>query len=66
MGSEMCIRDRNNYTLRARSDMDKQSAQRHPIIVYNEFDGETLWGATARMTMNLIKALDDKAILLPA
>ncbi len=60
------LRDESNYTLRARSDMDKQSAQRHPIIVYNEFDGETLWGATARMTMNLIKALDDKTILLPA
>ena len=56
----------DNYTLRARSDMDTQSALRHPIIVYNEFDGETLWGATARMTMNFFKAMDDNELLLPA
>lgn len=59
------LKDEANYTMRARSDLDPQTAQRHPIIVYNEFDGETLWGATARMTMNFIKALDEKAILLP-
>lgn len=59
------LRDEANYTMRARSDVDKQSAARHPIIVYNDFDGETLWGATARMTMNFIKALDDGDILLP-
>jgi len=60
------LKNSDNYTLRARSDMDKQSAQRHPIIVYNDFDGETLWGATARMTMNFFKALDDQDFLLPA
>jgi len=59
------LRDEANYTMRARTDLDPQTAQRHPIIVYNEFDGETLWGATARMTMNFIKALDDSTILLP-
>jgi len=60
------LRNADNYTLRARSDMDKKSAARHPIIVYNDFDGETLWGATARMTMNFFKALDDEELLLPA
>jgi len=60
------LQNSENYTLRARSDMDKQSALRHPIIVYNDFDGETLWGATARMTMNFFKALNDKELLLPA
>lgn len=60
------LRDENNYTLRARNEMDKKTAKRHPIIVYNDFDGETLWGATARMTMNFIKALDDQSILLPS
>lgn len=60
------LRDKNNYTLRARNELDEQSSRRHPIIVYNEFDGETLWGATARMTMNLFQALDEKRILLPA
>ena len=59
------LRDPSNYTMRARSEIDTESAMRHPIIVYNEFDGETLWGATARMTMNLFKALDEKTILLP-
>jgi len=59
------LQNPDNYTMRARSDMDKQSALRHPIIVYNDFDGETLWGATARMTMNLFKALNDNELLLP-
>ncbi len=60
------LRDPNNFTLRARSELDPQSAKRHPIIVYNEFDGETLWGATARMTINFIKAVDEGNILLPS
>jgi len=60
------LQDENNYTMRARNDVDKQSALRHPIIVYNDFDGETLWGATARMTMNFFKALDEQTLLLPA
>jgi len=60
------LRNPDNYTMRARNDLDKQSALRHPIIVYNDFDGETLWGATARMTMNFFKALDDGELLLPA
>lgn len=60
------LRDEANYTLRARNELDKKTAERHPIIVYNDFDGETLWGATARMTMNFIKALEDKTILLPS
>jgi len=59
------LKDEANYTQRARTNMDPQSAKRHPVIVYNEFDGETLWGATARMTMNFIKALDEKVFLLP-
>lgn len=60
------LQDSANFTMRARNEYDKQSAMRHPIIVYNEFDGETLWGATARMTMNFFKALDDDQFLLPA
>jgi len=59
------LRDRNNFSFRARQNMDPQSARRHPIIVYNPFDGETLWGATARMTLNFLKAVDDGDILLP-
>ncbi len=59
------LQDRQNFSFRARKDMDPQSARRHPIIVYNEYDGETLWGATARMTLNFLKALDDNKIALP-
>lgn len=59
------LRNPDNYTMRARSELDKESARRHPIIVYNEFDNETLWGATARMTLNFFKALDEKQFLLP-
>ncbi len=60
------LRDRNNFTFRARQNMDPQSARRHPIIVYEPFDGEILWGATARMTLNFLKAVDDGVIPLPA
>lgn len=60
------LQDRNNFTFRARQNMDPQSARRHPIIVYEPFDGEILWGATARMTLNFLKAVDDGVILLPA
>ncbi|MFT4730867.1 MAG: 8-oxo-dGTP pyrophosphatase MutT (NUDIX family) [Granulosicoccus sp.] len=59
------LQDTNNFTYRARADMDSKSARRHPIIVYNEFDGETLWGATARMTLNFLKALSDENIVMP-
>lgn len=59
------LRDRNNFTFRARQNLDAQSAKRHPIVVYEEYDGEILWGATARMTLNFIKAIDDNKIPLP-
>ena len=59
------LRDRNNFTFRARQNMDSQNARRHPIIVFEPFDNEILWGATARMTLNFIKAIDDGKIVLP-
>lgn len=59
------LRNQDNFTMRARREMDPRSARRHPIIVYNEFDGEILWGATARMTLNFLKAIDDGEIPLP-
>lgn len=60
------LQEKQNFSFRARKDMDLQSARRHPIIVFNEYDGETLWGATARMTLNVLKALKDGKILLPS
>lgn len=59
------LKERENFTFRTRDEMDAKSAQRHPIIVYEEYDGEILWGATARMTLNFIKALDEGRIPLP-
>ncbi|MDB4224123.1 CoA pyrophosphatase [Granulosicoccus sp.] len=59
------LQDTDNFTYRARLEMDPQSSRRHPIIVFNEFDGETLWGATARMTLNFLKALSDEKIVIP-
>ena len=59
------LKDTNNFTYRARQEMDPQSARRHPIIVFNEYDGETLWGATARMTLNFLKAVSDGNINIP-
>ena len=60
------LRDQQNFTFRSRAELDTQSARRHPIIVFNPYDGETLWGATARMTLNFLKAVDDGNILLPS
>ena len=59
------LRRRENLTLRARREMDPRSARRHPIIVFEPWDGETLWGATARMTVNFIKAIDEGRVSLP-
>ena len=59
------LKDTSNFTYRARQEMDPQSARRHPIIVFNEYDGETLWGATARMTLNFLKAVSDGNIDIP-
>jgi len=59
------LRQRNNFSLKARQDMDPASARRHPIIVFEPYDGEILWGASARMTINFIRALDNGDILLP-
>ncbi|MEE9321294.1 MAG: CoA pyrophosphatase [Granulosicoccus sp.] len=60
------LRQRGNFSLRARQDMDPTSAKRHPIIVFEPYDGETLWGASARMTVNFIRSLDRGEIVLPA
>lgn len=59
------LRQRDNFSLKARKDMDPASARRHPIIVFEPYDGETLWGASARMTINFIHSLDKGEIVLP-
>jgi len=49
------LADPTNHQLRYRrlSDADAEV----PVIYYRDFNGETLWGATARITMNLIATL---------
>jgi len=59
------LRDRNNLTIRPRGEKDPEGPRLHPIIVYDAYDGETLWGATARMTINFIRSLDGGSIPLP-
>ena len=60
------LAQRDNFTLRGRDELDPDTARRHPIIVYEPYDGEVLWGASARMTMNLIKTIDEGKMILPA
>ena len=59
------LRDRANFTLRARREMDPDSARRHPVVVYEPFDGEVLWGASARIALNFLKAVDEGELALP-
>lgn len=40
-------------------------AERPPVVYFNDWQGETLWGATAAMTLHLLDALDRGDIELP-
>ncbi len=55
----MWLSQRKNFTLRARDTIDPLANSRHPVIVYSEEDNAVLWGATARMTLNALKAFSD-------
>jgi len=35
----------------------ERHGQRYPVAYFREYDGELLWGATARMTLSLLKTL---------
>jgi len=59
------LRRREHLSFRARDGADPAIARRHPVIVYEPYDGETLWGASARMTLNLLKEIDRGGIVLP-
>lgn len=39
---------------------------KRPVVYFSDFDGEHLWGATARMTVALIDALESGDLTLPA
>jgi len=43
----------------------EENTTRHPVVYYHEYAGELLWGATARMTLNLTNAIAHGQINLP-
>lgn len=47
------LADPNNYW------QFRHPISEHPVIAYHPFDGELLWGATARMTVNLINTIQE-------
>lgn len=58
------LRQQDNFEVRARV-VPSPTNKRNPVIYFKTYDGELLWGATARMTLNLIKALDEEILALP-
>lgn len=49
------LADDKNYRIEQRHYNNRQKSW--PVIYYNKYDNETIWGATARMTLSLIEAL---------
>ena len=49
------LAQKSNYRTEARRHPDSQTSW--PVIYYDHYDGELLWGATARMTLSLIDVL---------
>ena len=50
------LADKKNHEIRYRQIGNME--QQHPIVYFKEYDNELLWGATARMTLSLINALE--------
>jgi len=60
------LSDHSNLELRPRTKEDtKNTGRTHPVVYYQHYDGELLWGASARMTLNLTRALAEQRIKLP-
>jgi len=49
------LADENNYKIKNRQ--PPESNKQVPVVYFNEYEGELLWGATARMMLSLIKTL---------
>ena len=49
------LADESNYRTEARRHPDSQRSW--PVVYFERYDGELLWGATARMTLSLIDTL---------
>jgi 8-oxo-dGTP pyrophosphatase MutT (NUDIX family) len=58
------LRDPKNYELRQRKPNPRipmpEPKPDIPVVYFREYDGEVLWGATARMTLNLLDTLDEQ------
>ncbi|MEM6985187.1 MAG: CoA pyrophosphatase [Pseudomonadota bacterium] len=37
-----------------------------PVVYFKDYDGENLWGATARMTITLVDSIESGDLVLPA
>ncbi len=63
--------DDSHYTLRDRQQDTKQSgttrdvSRRRQVVYFDEYDGEVLWGASARITLNFLLALKQGTLLIP-
>ena len=49
------LADKSNYRMEDR--LHQHSKRAWPVVYYEYYDGELLWGATARMTLSLIDVL---------
>ena len=53
------LADASNYRIEQRA----RDGKTFPVLFYDEYDGEVLWGATARMTQSLLACLSGRADL---
>ena len=61
------LADRDNLEIRNRTvRRDNIPKKPHPVLYFKRYDGETLWGASARMTVNLLRDIDQQRIVLPS
>ena len=54
------LADNSNYRMEQRKHPD--SSRPWPVVYYDYYDGELLWGATARMTLSLIEVLRENSV----
>ena len=60
--------DETNYSFRARPGTQPTKtpdAKRPTVVYFDEYDGEILWGASARITLNFLHALRTDSLLIP-
>lgn len=58
------LADKRNVELRDKEIANRDMSARLKVVYYNEYDSELLWGASARMTISLLKSIYDGEIKL--